>query len=83
MFLVGDVDSEGCDLVKATEECLNEAILICEPGQNFSNIGKTIQNKARSLGFAVVPAFVGHGIGSYFHGPPDIFHMSMLIIYIF
>ena len=23
---------------------------------------------------AVVPAFIGHGIGSYFHGPPDIYH---------
>ena len=21
----------------------------------------------------MVPAFTGHGIGSYFHGPPDIF----------
>lgn len=23
----------------------------------------------------MIPAFIGHGIGSYFHGPPDIFHI--------
>ena len=26
-----------------------------------------------SEGFKVIPAFTGHGIGSYFHGPPDIY----------
>lgn len=29
---------------------------------------------ARKAGFTVVPCFTGHGIGSYFHGPPDIYH---------
>ncbi len=25
---------------------------------------------------SVIGAFTGHGIGSYFHGPPDIFHVK-------
>ena len=28
---------------------------------------------AESAGFGVIPCFIGHGIGTYFHGLPDIF----------
>ncbi|KAB0803280.1 hypothetical protein PPYR_00250 [Photinus pyralis] len=73
-FLIGQVDKKGCDLVEATQVCLEAAIEICKPGQSFSAIGAAIQKKARELKFSVVPAFIGHGIGSYFHGPPDIYH---------
>ncbi|XP_067003662.1 methionine aminopeptidase 1D, mitochondrial [Anabrus simplex] len=73
-FLVGDVDSEGCRLVKTTQLCLNNAIANCRPGVEFSTIGFVVEETARQNGFTVVPAFTGHGIGSYFHGPPDIYH---------
>lgn len=73
-FLIGNVDEKGKELVKATEYCLNEAISICKPGQLFKNIGLYIEHKASELGFNVVPCFTGHGIGNYFHGPPDIYH---------
>jgi methionine aminopeptidase len=33
-----------------------------------------VEQVARKVGFTVVPCFTGHGIGSYFHGPPDIYH---------
>lgn len=36
--------------------------------------GHVIETVARREGFSVIPAFAGHGIGTYFHGPPDIFH---------
>ncbi|GAA6070497.1 methionine aminopeptidase 1D, mitochondrial isoform X1, partial [Tachysurus ichikawai] len=29
---------------------------------------------AHSNGFCVCPYFIGHGIGSYFHGHPEIWH---------
>lgn len=70
------MDEEGRNLVTATETCLNEAIKICKPRQYFRNIGAFIEQKAYQLGYNVVPAFIGHGIGCYFHGPPDIFHIS-------
>lgn len=74
-FLVGNnVDENAKKLVSATELCLNEAINICKPGLKFSEIGHCIQSTAEEMGFKVIPAFLGHGIGSYFHGPPDIFH---------
>ena len=25
-------------------------------------------------GYCIVPIFLGHGIGTFFHGPPDIYH---------
>lgn len=73
-FLVGNVDEQGRKLVEATEICLNEAINTCKPGQSFKSIGNLIEYRAKSLGFIVVPALTGHGIGEYFHGPPDIYH---------
>ncbi|XP_066143073.1 methionine aminopeptidase 1D, mitochondrial isoform X1 [Euwallacea fornicatus] len=75
-FLIGHVDEEGKFLVEATELCLEEAIKICKPGVNFRDIGKLIEEKAAKLSYQVIPAFLGHGIGSYFHGPPDIFHVE-------
>uniref|UniRef100_A0A1B6E9Y8 Methionine aminopeptidase n=1 Tax=Clastoptera arizonana TaxID=38151 RepID=A0A1B6E9Y8_9HEMI len=74
MFLIGNVDSEGCRLVTATRDALDQAILICRPKQSFSAIGEAIDKVAASHGFNVIPCFLGHGIGSYFHGPPDIYH---------
>ena len=37
-------------------------------------IGAAIEKLAKQMGYQVVPAFTGHGIGTYFHGPPDIYH---------
>ncbi|XP_060536711.1 methionine aminopeptidase 1D, mitochondrial [Cylas formicarius] len=75
-FLIGNVDYQGKKLVEATETCLNTAIGICKSGEYFRSIGACIEEKAGDLGFQVIPAFIGHGIGDYFHGPPDIYHIS-------
>ncbi|XP_019871068.1 methionine aminopeptidase 1D, mitochondrial [Aethina tumida] len=75
-FLVGNVDEPGKKLVEATEKCLYEGISVCKPGAWFRDIGSVIQDKAASMGFQIIPAFIGHGIGHYFHGPPDIYHIK-------
>lgn len=31
---------------------------------------------AEMYGLKIVAPFCGHGIGDYFHGPPDIFHFG-------
>ncbi|XP_058455903.1 methionine aminopeptidase 1D, mitochondrial [Malaya genurostris] len=74
--LVGHVDERGRFLVQNTEDCLNEAISHCRPGQAFCVIGNSISKFAKSRKLNVMPAFLGHGIGSYFHGPPNVFHFS-------
>ncbi|CAG4978197.1 unnamed protein product [Parnassius apollo] len=73
-FFVGNVDDKGKHLVSVTEECLNLAIKCCGPNVPFCEIGTTIYRHAKRNRLTVLPAFVGHGIGQYFHGPPDIFH---------
>ncbi|KAK8766371.1 methionine aminopeptidase 1D, mitochondrial [Amblyomma americanum] len=70
------VDDRGKALVLTTRECLERAISVCGPGQKLSAIGRVISIVASQAGFTVVPAFCGHGIGTYFHGPPDIYHFD-------
>lgn len=68
------MDDNGRKLVTATEICLAEAIKLCQPQTHFCEIGALIEERALVMGFKVVPCFLGHGIGHYFHGPPDIYH---------
>ncbi|XP_055681077.1 methionine aminopeptidase A [Lutzomyia longipalpis] len=75
-FLVGNVDDLGRKLAKVAEECLMLGIEACGPNRMFSRIGSCIESHARKHGFSVIPAFIGHGIGSYFHGPPEILHFK-------
>ncbi|XP_011500543.1 PREDICTED: methionine aminopeptidase 1D, mitochondrial [Ceratosolen solmsi marchali] len=74
MYEVGTVDSEGKQLIKAADICLQKAIAICKPNERFCSIGNIIEDTANELGYNVIPAYCGHGIGSYFHGAPDIYH---------
>ncbi|XP_059051265.1 methionine aminopeptidase 1D, mitochondrial isoform X1 [Achroia grisella] len=73
-FCVGNVDDPGKQLIAVTEECLEIAIKSCGPNVPFTEIGASICQHAKKSGFTVLPAFLGHGIGQYFHGPPDIYH---------
>nr|XP_016923764.1 methionine aminopeptidase 1D, mitochondrial [Drosophila suzukii] len=73
-FLVGEVDERGSFLVEATKSCLDQCISLCAPGVEFNEIGKFIQSYCDEKGLESIAAFIGHGIGSYFHGPPEIFH---------
>ncbi|KAL7642797.1 UNVERIFIED_CONTAM: hypothetical protein RMT77_006085 [Armadillidium vulgare] len=73
-FLVGNVDDKGKHLVNVAKQCRDSAINICGPGVPFSDIGSEIDGLAKEEKLSVVPAFIGHGIGHYFHGPPDIYH---------
>ncbi|KAK3097890.1 hypothetical protein FSP39_014199 [Pinctada imbricata] len=77
-YLIGSVDEEGQRLVETTRQCRDAAIDICGPGQLFSNIGLVINGLATEAGYNVIPHFCGHGIGSYFHGPPEILHYAYL-----
>jgi len=43
-------------------------------GARLSEIGRAIETHAHAAGFFVVRAFVGHGIGEVFHGPPQVPH---------
>ncbi|XP_022232048.2 methionine aminopeptidase 1D, mitochondrial [Drosophila obscura] len=73
-FLVGNVDEHGRYLVEATRTCLDMGISLCGPDVAFNKIGKFIQQYCKEKKLESIVAFIGHGIGSYFHGPPEIYH---------
>ncbi|XP_014476734.1 PREDICTED: methionine aminopeptidase 1D, mitochondrial isoform X2 [Dinoponera quadriceps] len=76
MFQVGEVDSEGKRLIAITKLCLKEAVRICKPNEHLYNIGNVIEEIADKHNLNVIPVCLGHGIGTYFHGAPDIFHFA-------
>jgi len=78
-FMVGEVDEAGRYLVEKTEECLNNCVALCRPDVPFNAIGRYISAFCQEKRLGIIPAFIGHGIGSYFHGPPEILHYSKFI----
>ncbi|XP_060062558.1 methionine aminopeptidase 1D, mitochondrial-like [Ylistrum balloti] len=75
-YLVGDVDDDGKHLVNVARKCRDAGISVCGPGQPMNVIGNAISEVAESEGLSVVPEILGHGIGTYFHGPPDVVHVA-------
>ncbi len=74
MFFVGDVDDESRRLVQGTCNALYAAIATLRPGTAVSAIGKAVESVAKPLGLGVVREFVGHGVGTDFHGSLQIPH---------
>ena len=70
-FLCGNVDEKGRKLVESTKRVLDDAIAICKPGVNYSDIGNLIESEAREDGFNA-----GHGIGRDMHTLPYILHFA-------
>jgi methionyl aminopeptidase len=51
-----------------------QSIEILKPGVLICDIGKVIEEVAAAHDCSVVNIFVGHGVGLYFHEPPQIPH---------
>ena len=69
---VGVVSAPARALVDATGQALACAIARCLPGQRIGDLGAAIESCAGERGFAVVRAFVGHGIGRAMHEQPSV-----------
>jgi len=65
---------EGERLVNSTREALENAIKECGEGVPFKRIGDAVCDVAERENFGVVKNLVGHGIGEFFHGVPQVFH---------
>lgn len=74
MIMIEPVTTEKALVVDVSYECLMRSIAILKPGVLVSEIGKAIEDYARSKGCSVVNQFVGHGVGIGFHEPPQIPH---------
>lgn len=70
--LVGTVSEDKQRLVRVAEEALNQAILLCKPGNRLGDVGHAVQSHAESHGYSVVRQFVGHGTGRQMHEDPQV-----------
>lgn len=69
---VGTVSPRVAELIKVTRESLDRAIDQMQVGNRINDISRAVQDYVEGQGFAVVRQFVGHGIGSQLHEPPEI-----------
>jgi methionyl aminopeptidase len=69
---LGDVPPEVQQLLDVTRESLDHAISECRPGRRLSDVSYAVQRHVEAHGFAVVRAFVGHGIGRALHEDPQV-----------
>ena len=53
-------------------QSLDAAIAAMVDGGRLSDIGHAVQTVAEAGGFSVVREYVGHGIGTRMHEPPDV-----------
>ena len=68
------MDAESHRLVRETHRALEAAIAVVAPGVAVSALGKAIELVARPGRLGVVREFVGHGVGTDFHGSLQIPH---------
>lgn len=73
MFVAGTTDESGWRLCKAAQEAMEMGVEVCGPGADFREVGKAIEDVADEYGYYVSQIFLGHGVGSYFHGQPEIY----------
>jgi methionyl aminopeptidase len=73
-FFMGAVSDEHRELVRITEECTWKGIEAVKPGRPISDIGRAIEEHAKTHRLGVVKAFVGHGIGEQFHTDIQVLH---------
>ena len=69
---VGEVDPGAQRLIDVGVASLDAAIASMVDGGRLSDIGHAVQTVAEAGGFSVVREYVGHGIGTSLHEPPDV-----------
>lgn len=74
MFFAGSVAPHAERLCKVTQESLYLAIRMVKPGVRLGDIGAAISDHAHKHHYSVVEEYCGHGVGTTFHGEPQVAH---------
>jgi methionyl aminopeptidase len=69
---VGEIDAESQRLADVTRAALDAGIAELVPGSRLGDLGAAVQGTVERAGFSVVREYVGHGIGTAMHEPPDV-----------
>lgn len=68
----GKVDADRQRLLDITDLALANAIRAACAGNYLRDIGRAVEQTCRPKGYGVVRDFVGHGIGTQMHEPPQV-----------
>ena len=71
-FIAGQGSPEAERLVEITRKCFFEGLKFARIGNRVSDISRAIQRCAEENGYSTVREFVGHGVGSKMHEPPEV-----------
>ena len=69
---VGEITAEDQRLIDVTRRALDAGIMQLLPGSRLGDLGSAVQSTVERAGFRVVRDYVGHGIGTAMHEPPDV-----------
>jgi methionyl aminopeptidase len=69
---VGHIDETAQRLIDVTRAALDAGIAELVPGGRLGDLGAAVQGTVERAGFSVVREYVGHGIGTAMHEPPDV-----------
>jgi len=71
-FPCGTVSPEAEHLIAVTEQSFWEGIRCARPGNRVLDISHAVQRHVEENGCSVVRDYVGHGVGSKLHEPPEV-----------
>jgi methionyl aminopeptidase len=71
-YIVGKGTKEAEKLIEVTRQSFYEGIKFAREGFRVSDISSAIQKYVEANGFTVVREYVGHGVGSALHEPPEV-----------
>mgnify|MGYP000905604163 FL=1 len=71
-FACGKISPEAQDLIDVTRQSFFEGIKFAKEGHRLYDISAAIQAYVESHGYSIVREYVGHGIGTEMHEPPEI-----------
>ena len=69
---IGAIAPEDERLIDVTRRALEAGIAQLLPGSRLGDLGSAVQSTVERAGFLVVRDYVGHGIGTAMHEPPDV-----------
>lgn len=70
---VGEVDPDVLDLAKVCEDAMWQGFAAAKLGGRLTDISHAVESHVRSVSsYGIVTDFVGHGIGSAMHQPPNV-----------
>jgi len=70
---VGEIPDEVRELIRVTEEAMWRGIAAAALGGRVTDISHAVESYVRSQGdYGILEDYVGHGIGSAMHQPPDV-----------